>query len=184
VCDALIRVVGDLCATGKGSRNFPISDFIGYIATINFDRGFIITTEPDSQSGSEEFKAIRDNYPSIEMRFIDVSDHYSKLNQSKKEMEKSPEGLVKLNIIDMIDSSINKYLNSYWKDPEGVNSELTDSVFKAKHTLISEFFYDLEKLLWIEPNKQILELLKREENEDNLLAIVDPERKYWLVSKL
>ncbi|MGC8505394.1 MAG: hypothetical protein ACP5NK_01615 [Thermoplasmata archaeon] len=180
----MIHVVGDLCATGKGERNFPVSDFIKYIGNIKFDRGYIITTEPEKTSRTEEIGSIVDSYPSIGVHRVEISEYSSRLNNSKAEMEKSPEGLVKLNIIDMIDSSITKYLSSYWKNPEGVNSELTDSVFKAKHTLVSEFFYDLEKLLWIEPNKQILDFLNRQGTGYNVLAIVDPERKYWLVSKL
>ncbi len=176
--------MGDLCATGKVERNFPVSDFIKYIGDTKFDRGFIVTTEPEKSFRSDDIRSIISIYPSISVHHVEVSEYFSRLNDSKAEMEKSPEGLVKLNIIDMIDSSITKYLSSYWKNPEGVNSELTDSVFKAKHTLVSEFFYDLEKLLWIEPNKQILDFLNRQGAGHNVLAIVDPERKYWLVSKL
>ena len=96
----------------------------------------------------------------------------------------TPENSVKKNMLELVDETIFNYLANYWKNFESVNSEVTDSLFRAKHQLISGVFYDLEKGFWISQNQEILNKILNEKLTEKSVIISGVERRYWLSDQL
>ena len=96
-----------------------------------------------------------------------------------KEKITTPELSVKKNMLDLIDDTIYNYLASYWRNYETVNSEVTDSLFRAKHRLASTVFYEIERDYWDAQNRKILENLSGYMPKGNSIIITPVERRYW-----
>ncbi len=93
----------------------------------------------------------------------------------------TPELSVKKNMLDLIDDTIYNYLANYWKDFDTVNSEVTDTLFRAKHKLASTIFYEVERDYWDAQNKRILEHLYEHKLGANSLVVSSVERRYWFM---
>ncbi len=96
----------------------------------------------------------------------------------------TPELSVKKNMLDLIDDTIYNYLANYWRDFDTVNSEVTDTLFRAKHKLASTIFYEVEKEYWDAQNRRILEKLSEEKPGTRSLIITPVERRYWFMDHL
>lgn len=96
----------------------------------------------------------------------------------------TPELSIKRNMLDLIDNTIYNYLAQYWKGPETVNSEVTDSLFRAKHKLFSSVFYDLELETWEKRNQKIFEAIKESSPTDNSVILSSVESRYWFKDRL
>lgn len=96
----------------------------------------------------------------------------------------TPELSIKRNMLELIDNTIYNYLAQYWKGPETVNSEVTDSLFRAKHKLFSSVFYDLEEETWEKKNRQILENIKKASPVDSSVILSSVESRYWFKDRL
>lgn len=91
----------------------------------------------------------------------------------------TPELAIKKNMLDLIDNTIFNYLAHYWKGPETVNSEVTDSLFRAKHKLFSSVFYDLEKGFWEDRHSKIIENIRKMVPGNSSVIISGVESRYW-----
>ena len=91
----------------------------------------------------------------------------------------TPELTIKKNMLGLIDDTIYNYLAQYWKGPDTINSEVTDSLFRAKHKLFSSVFFELENGTWDEQHKSIVEVIKRGKPTDASLILSDVESRYW-----
>ncbi len=96
----------------------------------------------------------------------------------------TPEAAVKKNMIELIDDTVYSYLSNYWKDWDTVNSEVTDSLFRAKHKLVESVFYDLEQGFWHAQNKLIADKISSGHPTEKSVIISGVERRYWLVDRI
>ncbi len=96
----------------------------------------------------------------------------------------SPELTIKKNMLDLINDTIYNYLTQYWKGPETVNSEVTDSLYRAKHKLFSSVFFELENGTWDELHKSVIEEIKKGKPTERSLIITAVESRYWFKDHL
>ncbi|MHB8358207.1 MAG: hypothetical protein ACYDCP_01725 [Thermoplasmataceae archaeon] len=107
-----------------------------------------------------------------------IEAEYMKKNNDRVDFQ------VKRNVLEMIDASIISFLDGYWNSPETVNSELTDTLFKAKHRLRATIFYDLEETVWEKRNETILNNIRASNPGKNDVLLCTLEERYWLNEKL
>jgi hypothetical protein len=96
----------------------------------------------------------------------------------------SPELSIKKNMLDLINDTIYNYLTQYWKGPETINSEVTDSLYRAKHKLFSSVFFELENGSWDEMHRTILDEIKKGKPTDRSVIISTVESRYWFKDHL
>ena len=96
----------------------------------------------------------------------------------------SPELTIKKNMLDLINDTISNYLAQYWKGPDTINSEVTDSLFRAKHKLFSSVFYDLENGSWDSRHNAVLEEIKKNAPTEKSVIISAVESRYWFKDHL
>ena len=92
--------------------------------------------------------------------------------------------LVKKNIMEMIETTIKSYLEGYWKDFDSVNSEVTDSLYRAMHKLISTMFWEVERDTWNAMMEETTARVAKLSPDDGDVILVDAEKRYWLADKL
>lgn len=115
---------------------------------------------------------------------IDVSIYEKFKQEYIKENLSTPELSIKKNMLDLIENTISNYLSQYWKGPETINSEVTDSLFRAKHKLFASVFYDLEAEVWEKRNEEILRMIKNSKPTDDSVIISSVEGRYWFKDHL
>lgn len=96
-----------------------------------------------------------------------------------RENVNTPELSIKKNMLDLIDNTITNYLAQYWKGHETINSEVTDSLFRAKHKLFSSVFYGLEAEFWENRNREVLDNIKKRGVTKNSVIISSVESRFW-----
>lgn len=154
----------------------PDKIFLAEVAPEAFEK-----THPDFES----YKSINEIVKSQLMPVgIDMERYDNFKNSFIQENLKTPELAIKKNMLDLIDNTILNYLAQYWKGPETINSEVTDSLFRAKHKLFSSVFYDLEAEFWEKRNKKILDNIKKEGATNSSVIISSVESRYWFKDHL
>lgn len=113
-----------------------------------------------------------------ESRYGELRDSYL------KQYSESAESIVKKNILEMIDATVRSYLEGYWKGNDTVNSEVTDSLFRAKHKLVSTMFWDMERDTWNSMMEEMTEKILRKSPGSDDVILVDVEKRYWLMDRL
>lgn len=96
----------------------------------------------------------------------------------------SPELNIKKNMLELINDTIYNYLAQYWKGPDTINSEVTDSLFRAKHKLFSSVFFELENGSWDELHRAVLEKIKKGGPTNGSLILSTVESRYWFKDHL
>ena len=124
----------------------------------------------------------------LNSRIIDCSQDPAQFLKFREEFYRksisTPEAAVKKNMIELIDDTIYSYLSNYWRDWDTVNSEVTDSLFRAKHKLVESVFYELEQGFWHAQNKLIMDRIMGGQPTGNSIIISSVERRYWLVDRI
>lgn len=105
--------------------------------------------------------------------FEKFREEYSKANLN------SPELTIKKNMLDLINDTISNYLAQYWKGPDTINSEVTDSLFRAKHKLFSSVFFELENGYWDEQHHAVIGEIKKHNPTDKSVILSSVESRYW-----
>lgn len=151
----------------------------------------IATIDPDSKGRKESYrKAINAilSDPEISSLVVRANVDESKFQNMRDDFFEKNTGnadaLVKKNIMEMIETTINSYLEGYWKDFESVNSEVTDSLYRAMHKLISTMFWEVERETWNAMLDEITANVKKLEPGPDDVILVDVEKKYWLEDNL
>ncbi len=111
-------------------------------------------------------------------KYSGVETEYMRKNNDKIDFQ------VKRNVLEMIDTSIRSFLDGYWNSPETVNSDLTDTMYKAKHRLRATIFYDLEEEVWEKRNESILNNIRSAAPGRNDVLLCTLEERYWFNEKL
>lgn len=112
---------------------------------------------------------------------VDNNPYESFREQYFKDRSSSAEVLVKRNVLELIDSTVYSYLENYWKNADTVNSEITDSLFRAKHKIIASMFWDMEKYTWEERHKEILGNIRNCSTQNGSVIVTDVESRYWFL---
>ena len=115
---------------------------------------------------------------------VDTSELEKYREKYIKENLSTPELSIKRNMLELIDDTIYNYLAQYWKGPETVNSEVTDSLFRAKHKLFSSVFYELENETWEKQNSTILNAIKNTSPTEKSVILSPVESRYWFKDHL
>lgn len=120
----------------------------------------------------------------IVMAGIDESPYIEKRDGFMQSYSNSAEAVVKKNILDMMDTTVRSYLEGYWRDFETVNSEVTDSLFRAKHKLIATMFWEMERDTWNSMLDAMYTKIMSHSPSSADAVIVDVEKRYWLVDRI
>ncbi len=150
---------------------------------------YITELSVDEFSGSNElYQSYQTFIGELGFKMIPVGVNSAEFEEFRKryieENLSTPELSIKRNMLELIDDTIYNYLAQYWKGPETVNSEVTDSLFRAKHKLFSSVFYDLEAETWEKRNGQILQAIKETSPTDNSVILSPVESRYWFKDHL
>ena len=171
-------------STGK----YEIPDMVSVIKEDGHDNVYI-SVMPGLWEEHDSTDEIRKQATAAGLESIDLflpaeMDKY--LNEKSfllKSENSDPDLKVKIKLLEMVDATIYSYMKGFWKDPSSVNSELTDSVFRAKHLLMSAVVPSFELGVWkMWHNKMKEKLLKIEDN--NIAVIVNVESRYWFMDNL
>lgn len=136
----------------------------------------------------ELFSVYRKLNEIVGAKLVPVGVDYRQFEQYRskyvEEHLSTPELSIKRNMLELIDDTINNYLSQYWKGPETVNSEVTDSLFRAKHKLFSSVFYELESETWDRHNQDILDRIEESSPPENSVILSTVESRYWFNDRI
>ncbi|MCL4453502.1 MAG: hypothetical protein M1317_05305 [Candidatus Thermoplasmatota archaeon] len=177
----IISTIGKLHGKTVG---YSYEDFIRYITESNA-RNLIVT-----YTSEENFTDNREDYIEIQMLQEKFNVHFPKIDYQKyyELSEKyalkaqNAEDITKKNITDIIETVIDSYLTGYWKNPETVNSEITDSIFKVKNKFIESVNHDYIEKYWNPLHMEIYKYIEREKNSFDAV-ITDVESAFFYREK-
>lgn len=144
----------------------------------------ILLAEPLDSLDDLAYKLKKSTSFRVEDCSVDSIPYESFRKKFMLERANTPELSVKKNMLDLIDDTIYNYLASYWKDYDTVNSEVTDSLFRAKHKLSASVFYDLERNYWESLNSSIWNAIRQKQTGEKAAIICNVERRYWFLDQM
>lgn len=179
-----MEVISSVSSLGVPIRGYDEAVLRELLREQHPDRIFITEVAPDDfgreTTENPLYENIKDNLElALQPVGVDMSVYSEFKEKYVQEKMNSPELAIKKNMLDLIDNTIINYLAQYWKGPETVNSEVTDSLFRAKHKLFSSVFYDLEEEFWENRNRKILENIKSRGPTRDSVIISSVESRYW-----
>ncbi|WP_237265202.1 hypothetical protein [Thermoplasma sp. Kam2015] len=152
----------------------PSRIYVTYLTHYDYDHG--LYGEEIKKLMSEDLLADKVSFRGVdEKKYRDLYQKYVEENRS------SPEFVIKFNVLDIMNTTLNSYLEGYWKDPGTVNSEVTDSLFRAKHKLTYAMFPDLEVLTWENKHREIMENIEMTGVTPNTMILCPAESRYWFI---
>ena len=177
----IISTIGELHENTVG---YSYEDFVNYITELNSKSLIITYTSEENFIKNPEYyreiqllmKKFTVNFPAINYKKYDV------LRTQFKFKTESAEDITKKNITDIIDTVIDSYLTGYWKNPETVNSEITDSIFKVKNKFLESVNYDYVEKYWIPLHEEIYNYIENKKDEYDT-AITDVESAFFYREK-
>ncbi len=183
-----MEVLSSVASLGIPVRGYDEEVLAGLIGQLKPDKIFI------TEISETEYRKLPDSafYHSIGKRsgavVIPAGADNERFEKFKKEYTaenlSSPELTIKKNMLDLIDDTIFNYLAQYWKGPDTINSEVTDSLFRAKHKLFSSVFFELENGSWDERYRSVLDEIKKGNPTDRSVILSAVESRYWFKDHL
>jgi hypothetical protein len=170
----------------KPIKGYSEKDIVGYIYSSKPSR-ILCTLGTENGDMNPAVQGIL-NDPEIKTKLTFVGVDNSKYSGIEAEyMKKNNDKIdfqVKRNVLEMIDTSIRSFLEGYWNGPDTVNSDLTDTMYKAKHRLRATILYDLEEAAWEKRNESILNNIRSASPGRNDVLLCTLEERYWFNEKL
>lgn len=154
-------------------------------------RRVIVTMDPDFKGRNDSYREVlntilADSGISSSIQYANADE--TKFQELREEYFEKQTGnadaLVKKNIMEMIETTIKSYLEGYWKDYDSVNSEVTDSLYRAMHKLISTMFWEVERDTWNAMLEEMTNKVEELNPGQGDVILVDVEKRYWLADKL
>jgi hypothetical protein len=178
-----MEVLSSVASLGISVRGYDEEVLTGIIRQLKPDKIFlteISEAEYPKISASGFYHLLRKSTDSEIMPSGVSSEPFEKFrDEYVTEKLNTPELTIKKNMLGLIDDTIYNYLAQYWKGPDTINSEVTDSLFRAKHKLFSSVFFELENSTWDEQHRAIMEVIKKGNPTDASLVLSDVESRYW-----
>ncbi len=171
-------------------KGYDCKVMVNYISSFNPTKIYVTyLTHSDIETGNygQEIKLmLADVTLGEKLSFRGVNqEKYQKIYDDYiSENSKYPEFVIKKNIMDLMNTTVDSYLQSYWKSPETVNSEVTDSLYRAKHRLLVSIFPDIESSTWEKMHKEILDNIDMTEVTPNTVILSDAESRYWFIDHM
>lgn len=184
-----MEVISSVFSLGVSVRGYNEGVLAELLREQHPDRIYLTEITPgDFNAQNKYFQSYESINQIVKSTFRPVGVDLSRYDRLKEKYVRenlgTPELSIKKNMLDLIDNTIANYLAQYWKGPETVNSEVTDSLYRAKHKLFSSVFYDLEAEYWEERNQEILDKIKSDSPTDKSLIITSVESRYWFKDHL
>ena len=158
--------------------------FSEYVKSFGINNVFITyTSENEYRKNTDNYKEIMLLEENFNLYFNGIDCNY--YNEIKNKYEIKPlnaENVTKRNILDIMNTVIDSYLKGYWKDPETVNSDVTDSVFRAKHKFLLSLNPDYEEKYWLPSHNKAYENILGIKN--NMIIISDIESSFFYRDKI
>ncbi len=176
----IISTIGKMHCDIPG-YNYKI--FSGYVKSFGINDIFITyLSEEKYNKNKEKYKEI-EYINDLNIIFNDIDyNYYDKLRNNFEMKPVNAENITKRNILDIINTVIDSYLKGYWKDPETVNSDVTDSIFKAKHKFLLSLNPDYEEKYWLPLHEKIYNNILNIKN--NIIIISDIESSFFYKDKI
>ena len=177
----IISTIGKLHENTVG---YSYEDFIKYIVEMNCKNLIITyTSEKNFMNNPERFKEIQVLTKKFTVHFPSINyQKYNALHDKFKFKTENAEDITKKNITDIIDTVIDSYLTGYWKNPETVNSEITDSIFKVKNKFLESVNYDYVEKYWVPLHEEIYNYVESKKDEYDAV-ITDVESAFFYREK-
>ncbi|MGC8608367.1 MAG: hypothetical protein ACP5UV_00675 [Thermoplasmata archaeon] len=171
-------------------KGYDCKGLVKYVSSFNPSKIYVTyVTHKDVETGNfgEEIRLMLNDTmigEKLSFRGVDRGKYDKIYNDYINENSKSPEFVIKRNVIDLINTTVNSYLQSYWKSPETVNSEVTDSLFRAKHKLLISLIPEIEFNTWEKMHREILDNIEMSELTPNSVILSDVESRYWFIDHI
>ncbi|KQB36334.1 hypothetical protein [Acidiplasma cupricumulans] len=165
-------------------KNYTYKDLADMPGSLGYHEVFIAyTSEKEYNKNPDDFPEISMLKRSYNIYFNGIDmDFYRNIENEYKIRPENAETTTKKNLLDMLNSITRTYLEGYWKDGDTINSELTDSVFRAKHKFMLSMNPDYEQKYWVPMHEEIFKNIIKI-NRD-LAIISEVESSFYFKDKL
>ena len=159
-------IVSTLRKMHENTIGYQYEDFIRYVHKLNVDNLMVTyTSREDFEKDKNQHKEIAMLQESFNVYFPEIDyEKYMKLSRGKLFEIHNAEEITKKNIMDIIETVVNSYLKGYWKDPETVNSEVTDSIFRVNNKFIQAVNPDYIEKYWLPLHTDIYNYIEEHKN--------------------
>ena len=177
----IISTIGKLHEKTVG---YSYEDFIRYVTQIGVNNLIITyTSEQNYRENRDKYREIQLLEEDFKIYFPEIDyKNYAALSEKYNAKARNAEDITKKNISDIIETVIDSYLTGYWKNPETVNSEITDSIFKVKNQFLISINHDYMEKYWEPLHIAIYNYIKNRENRYDAI-ISDVESAFFYREK-
>jgi hypothetical protein len=175
-----MKIISTLGKMHEHTVGYEYEAFIEYINRLKVKNALIAYTSRENfEENENSYNEIKFLKKSFNIDFPDIDfEKYRKLSEKYSFETHNAEEITKKNIIDIIETVINSYLAGYWKDPETVNSEVTDSIFRVKNKFILSVNPEYIEKYWMPLHKEIFDYIENYKNNYDAV-ISDVESTFY-----
>lgn len=167
--------------------SYSYEKFADYVTSFKNNRIIVSSYSPeDLKAGLGREISTLLNKGDFEVDYCGCGTITLKKQQEEVIAKKSddPDFVTKKNILEMIDTTVWTYLQSFWTSPEIVNSETTDSIFKTKRLMQTSFVSELESEIWLPAMTKTIQEIKNIPDYREKLILADVESIFFLKKAL
>ena len=178
----IISTIGKLHEKTVG---YSYREFIRYVKENNSNSLIITyTSEKNYHENIEKYREIELLEENFNVNFPDIDyQKYTVLCERYTFKADNAEDITKKNITDIIETVIDSYLTGYWKNPETVNSEITDSIFKVKNKFLESINHDYIEKYWIPLHTEVYNYIEERNNSFDTV-ITDIQSAFFYREKI
>ncbi|WP_337860007.1 hypothetical protein [Ferroplasma sp.] len=177
-------IISTLRKMHENTIGYSYDEFIEYVKKLQVKNLLITYTSrknfEEHKSGYQEITLL-EQFFNVEFPEINYKKYDKLLKGTLSEVHNAEE-VTKKNIVDIIETVINSYLKGYWKDPETVNSEVTDSIFRVNNKFIQSVEPDYIEKYWLPLHTEIYNYII-EDKKDYDAIISDVENTFFYKDK-
>lgn len=173
-------IISTLGKMHENTIGYGYEDFVRYLKELKVEKIIITyTTQQNYKIKKDEYKEIGFLEDSFEVFFpkIDYAKYNNLLTKYSLEIDNAEE-VTKKNIVDIIETVITSYLKGFWKSPETVNSEVTDSIFRIENKFIQSVNPQFIENYWLPLHLDVYNYIKNSKNNYNAI-ISDVESTFF-----
>ncbi|AGO61442.1 hypothetical protein [Ferroplasma acidarmanus] len=160
-------IISTLGKMHENTIGYGYEDLITYLGELKVKNLIITyTSRHNYNMKQDEFREIKLLENSFNVFFPEIDyDKYNELLTRYSLETHNAEEVTKKNIVDIIETVINSYLKGYWKSPETVNSEVTDSIYRVKNKFIQSVNPEYIEKYWLPLHMDVYNYIETNKNK-------------------
>lgn len=169
-------IISTLRKMHETTIGYGYEEFIEYVKGLNVKNILITyTSRKNFEDKKNEYKEITMLKQFFNTGFPDVNyERYVELAEGLLAETHNAEEVTKKNILDIIETVINSYLKGYWKGPDTVNSEVTDSIYRVNNKFIQSVNPEYIEKYWLPLHDEIYNyIIEHKKNYDAIISDVE-----------